>query len=200
MKHLKLLALVSMVLVVSAPAFAAGGKKKSQPAPLAQQPDSSPTYSSSSSTPQGIQWNVMGPLQLVGGTAMFGANVSGDYFIRNDISVGGESGFMIGSSNSVTFWEIPFVVTGKYHFSMAQMPNWRPYVGAGMGLSIFHGGVGSITIGGVTVPGGSSTQGDFRGELKVGTAFQSGPGWLAEIKLGIINSSFLFAPSVGWQF
>lgn len=129
---------------------------------------------------------------------MFGAYFSGDYFIQHDISLGGETGFFIGSSNSVTFWEIPIVATGKYHFAMSGMPNWRPYVGLGLGIGIVHAGV-SATVGTLTVSG-SDTSAKFHGELKVGTAFQEGPGLMAEIRLGLVGSGFLFVPAIGWNF
>jgi hypothetical protein len=192
MNPIKLITLVSCALMFSAPAFA---KPKAQatntPAPAAY---SSPTSSSDGS----IHWNVAGPLELIDGNVLFGALISGDYFIRNDISVGGESGFMIGSFNGGTNFEFPIVATGKYHFRIASASNLRPFVGLGMGLSILHSSV-NTTVGPITVSG-SSTDAKFRFEVKGGTSFQQSPGWMAELRMGVVGSGFLFMPSVGYEF
>jgi hypothetical protein len=202
MQNLKIIVTLSALCLLSAPAYAAGKTKNATQAP------STPTYTSSSPTLDNtIHWNVSGPFALVGGTATFGAFVSGDYYITREITVGGESGFLIGSNSGFTEWEIPIVPTAKYHFLIQTMPNLRPYVGVGLGLGIAHfssGGAETVTVNGttetLTVGGSSGTEAVFHGEIQLGTAFQDGPGLMAVLRLGIIDSSFLFAPSVGWNF
>ena len=192
MKHLKrITVLASLVLTIANPAFAKGKKPSAATAPAE-------SYPSSSSHSTDIYWNVAGPFALLDGTALFGAFVSADYFITPVISVGGESGFLIGSSNSVTTWEIPIVPTGKYHFRIPSAPNLRPYAGLGIGLGILHSGA-SVTVAGVPVSA-SSTGAKFHFEVKGGTAFQDGPGLMAELRMGVVDGSFLFAPSIGWNF
>jgi hypothetical protein len=147
-----------------------------------------------------IQWGVQGPFELINGNAYWGAYVSGDYPLMNDITIGGESGFLIGSSNGISIFDIPIAVTGKYHLNMSSMPNWRPYVGAALGLSVLHTGGGTVTVGNVTGTAASDTSAKFRFEAKVGTAFQPGPGLMSEIRLGVVDGNFLFAPSIGYNF
>ena len=77
-------------------------------------------------------------------------------------------------------------------------PTLHPYVGLGLGLGIFHGGA-SVTVGSTTV-GASATSADFHGELKLGAAFQDGPGLTAELRVGLVGSRFLLAPTIGWNF
>jgi hypothetical protein len=153
-------------------------------------------------TTSDINWSVSGPLTLVEGEALWGAYVTGLYRLTPEFSVGGESGFQIGSQSfgtvSATMWNIPILVTGLYHFDIAGAGNIKPFVGAGIGLAILHGGVS-----GVTVPAGtstSSTSAKFEGLAHLGANFGATPGFMADIRIGFLDSSFVFAPTVGYAF
>jgi hypothetical protein len=148
------------------------------------------------------RWAVSGPLTLIDGTAHWGAYLTGLYRITPEISVGGESGFFIGSQGagtvSVTTWEIPILLTGLYHFDIQGMKDISPFVGAGIGLGILHGGLS-----GVVVPAGTSTSdtsAKFQALAHLGANFGAIPGFLADIRIGVIDSSFVFAPTVGYTW
>ncbi len=143
-----------------------------------------------------IKWAISGPLTLVEGNATWGAYI--DAFFYNpapDFEIGVESGFFIRSetfgTTSVTAWNIPILATGIYHFTLQGSSDIKPFVGASLGLAIVHGSAGAL---------GSDTSAKFQGHAHLGANFGAIPGFFADIRLGFLDSSFNFGPTVGYMW
>ncbi len=166
-------------------------------------PKQQPTYSSSSSHSGSgmIDWGVAGPLTLIGGTAYWGATVTGLYEIMPDLSIGGETGFQFASATGATLWNIPILLSGRYMLHIQGLgSNMKPFVGLGIGMGIASAGV-SVAVGSVTV-GASSTSAVFEMMAHAGMIFSDhgNKGLFARLSMGVMSSSFAFAPSVGYYF
>lgn len=209
-------AFMGIVLLSAGPcAFAANATKTAKKAKAAAPAASAPSEAVQSMTPQSgsgasqfsfsdVQYTVGGPVTFLDGTAMWGAYVNGMWKMMPNFSVGAETGFHIGSAGaagiSATIWEIPLLATGFFHFQIPDAPALSPFVGLGVGLGFYHGSVGSVTISGITVGGGSSTDVNFETQAHLGASFGPEKRWVADLRLGLANSSFLFSPTVGYRF
>jgi hypothetical protein len=136
---------------------------------------------------------VSGPLMVLEGDAFWGANFSVYHGVTEDFDIGGETGFFIHSSNGVTSWVIPIIPTGLYHFDIGA-PTFLPFVGLGLGVGITHS---KVSLGSFSASGTST---NFEGLIHLGANIGETHRFFGDIKLGVLDSSFVFMPTIGWFF
>jgi opacity protein-like surface antigen len=202
----KIVTLVAMLAIVSAPAFAAPKKKTTVKTTTTTTTDSSataanssPSYSSSSA-PMHNGLLVSGELGL--GTLGskfafgFGLRVESPMSLEgNHVRFGLQTGFYYGPSDPST-WTIPILAIGTYDFRVTS-GTIKPYVGLGLGVAISHAN-GVDVPGFGTIGGGSST--DFAWQLKPGAGFGNEGKMYVELPLGTISGTFYIIPSIGMHF
>ncbi len=188
-------AVFAVALALSISAFAqpkTRAKKASAPAPVA-----APVKVESTSGESGIKFGVSGPLMLLGGSALWGANVLVLQSMNPNLSIGIETGIHIASASgggaSGSVWLFPIMPTVVYNFD-STVPTFSPFVGLGLGVAILNV---SASFGGQSFSGTGTA---FEGLLHVGAKFGAEKNFFADVKLGLVSSSFVFVPAVGWFF
>jgi hypothetical protein len=140
---------------------------------------------------------VSGPVMVLEGSAFWGANFTALHQISPNVEVGGETGFHIWSKSSggasASVWSIPIMPTVLYSFD-TNTPTFTPFVGLGLGVAVLHA---NVNLGGLE---GSGTAVKFEGLAHLGAKFGAAKNFFADIKLGLLDSSFVFIPSIGWFF
>ncbi len=137
------------------------------------------------------------PVMLLEGEAFWGA----DLFVLHGVSpnweIGGETGFHIWSKSvgsvSATAWVIPVLPTAIYNFDV-DSKSFSPFLGVGLGVGVAHVG---LSIGSISASG---TKALFEGLAHVGAKFGESKNFFIDMKLGILDSSFVFLPSIGLNF
>lgn len=142
--------------------------------------------------------NVSGPITLLEGEVMWGGYVSVLHEIVPSFKLGLESGFQYWSTSvgsaSASLWNIPVLATGIYQFDLSAAPTFHPFVGAGLGIGIAHGSISTSSV------AGSDTEAEFQGLAHLGAAFGAQSGFFVDMRIGVLSSNFLFAPTIGVSF
>jgi len=147
---------------------------------------------------QGGPLSVSVPVTFVDGNAFWGGYV--DYLptVAPHIQAGIETGFQIWSDSeddvSANEWVVPILLTGLYNFDIG-VPAITPFAGLGLGVAIAHA---SVDLGGGL--NGDGTEAVFEGLVHGGVKFGPTKKFFFDMRLGIIDSSFAIAPSVGFSF
>ncbi len=116
----------------------------------------------------------------------------------NHFRFGGETGFYYVSKNGVHGFAIPLMATGTY---LMNIPGeFKPYFGAGLGISFDHASTGDVTVGPVTVSGTSSTDVHFAFLAIPGMSFGNDGKFYAEIPIGTLYDGFAVLPTFGMHF
>lgn len=139
------------------------------------------------------QFAVSGPLMVLDGDAFWGANFSAFHGVTEDVDVGGETGFFIHSANGYTAWVIPVIPTFLYHFDIGA-PTFKPFLGLGLGVGITHS---KVSILGAS---SSGTSVNFEGLVHLGAKIGESKRFFTDMKLGLLDSNFVFLPTIGWVF
>jgi hypothetical protein len=90
----------------------------------------------------------------------------------------------------VSHWMIPIEGKGLYHFGVSGAPTFHPFVGMGVGVGLIHYSYG----------GRSSSSTDFLWLPQIGAAIGASGEFFVNVKLGVVGSAFVLAPTVGWYF
>lgn len=141
---------------------------------------------------------VSGPISIVEGDAYWGLNFTVLHEVVPNLEIGGETGFHYRSVSttvstvSASAWIIPIMPTGIYRFEVS--PTFTPFVGLGLGLGIIHVSASAGTA------SASATEAKFEGLAHLGARFGSDQNFFADIRLGLLSSSFVFIPSIGLFF
>jgi hypothetical protein len=145
------------------------------------------TYGGHSSGPH---FGVMGPINIIGGTIYWGADVMGLWDLASvpGLSIGGEVGFQFGSVLGSTLWHAPIIATGIYELNISSLHDMKPFVGLGIGVGLNGGGAGSMALSFEMMAHAGMV---FKNEMK---------GLFGRLSLGTANSAFVFMPSVGYFF
>ncbi len=128
-----------------------------------------------------------GPLTLIDGTLYLGPAFFVTFEVYPGLFVGGETGFHL-HPGTPSAWVIPIMPTALYHLPMNMGPGVDPFIGMGMGLGIAHAS-NAFT---------SASSTDFALHFHMGANFSEN--LMAEVKLGVIGSAFVFSPAFGYRF
>ncbi len=143
------------------------------------------------------RFGVSAPLMLLDGNAFWGGNLIALYQLDNNWEVGGETGFHTRSTSissaSGSTWVIPIMPTVLYNFDM-NTPKFTPFVGLGLGVGISRS---SLSFLGFDV---SNTDVNFEGLVHLGAKFGASKNLFTDMKLGLLDDTFIFLPSIGWFF
>ena len=101
------------------------------------------------------------------------------------------SNYMVSGSGSITSFPIVPMVIYDFH----TVSGVRPYIGAGLGISITRGTASFSVLG--DDYSGSSTEIQFNGFLKPGIRVSR---FFFEPRFGILAADFIFLPTVGMTF
>lgn len=138
-----------------------------------------------------------GTFALLSGTAGVGGTFGYLFEVGENFSAGVESGFYYWSQSagslSASVWVIPIMPTFRYFFPSSK-GSVIPFVGVSAGIGITSGSVSSGSA------SASATQVNFEGLLHLGLEFGGDKHIFIDPKIGIINSSFVFLPTVGVFF
>jgi len=164
---------IAAVAVISGSAFAASDSRR-------------PAYASSSApNHDGFVLSADASVGSLLEKFHFGAGIHAEapiYMDGHRFLFGAKTGFYFGPSDP-TSWVIPFLATGTYELKSSG--NFKPYFGAGIGVSIAHAE-------------GTST--NFAFQVDPGIGFGEGGKYYIELPLGTMAKNFFILPSIGVHF
>lgn len=144
------------------------------------------------------RFSASGPITLIDGSMYYGAYLTLLHEISPNLMIGGETGFAYRSETvsgvSASSWDIPILPTALYYFDMPQTPTFAPMIGIGLGVGVLHA---TVTLGAQSA---SATEAKFQGTLHLGAAFGEGRNFFVDLRPGILDSFFVFAPTIGYTF
>lgn len=199
------------IAIMASPSFAATTKKTTTTKTTTKTTEShsasasvpSSTYSSHRSVANdGLNWQAGLGIGTFASTFTLGARVQGMVPVSRmdsgDILVGGETGFLYGTSTP-SAWVIPIMAAGQFNFK--GNGKITPYTGLAMGVGVAHVNSATVGIAGIaTVTTTSSTSAYFALLAKGGLYFGEEQKLFAELPLGVFASTFTIIPTFGMRF
>lgn len=145
-----------------------------------------------------VRIGLSGPVSFLEGEPVWGPYLDFMFDFAPGLKLGGETGFQYWSDSagtaSANLWILPLLVKGLYYYELKDKKAFTPFLGASLGLAIVHG---SMTLGAISA---SATEAKFEGLLHAGADLGESRQFFVDLRLGVVDSSFLLAPTLGIYF
>lgn len=140
------------------------------------------------------RFGIGAPVMIANGYTYWGGNLSVLHGVSSNLDLGLETGFHTHSEGAASLWVIPVMPTLLYNFDAGS--SFHPFIGMGLGIGIVH-----LSISGFGMFGSiGATNVEFEGLAHIGAKFGEGKNFFADMKLGLLDSTFIFLPTIGWFF